>query len=249
MCLRRVMKSRIALLSCVASMMLTIFSACATTAPKTLVQVDNYDLRGPGFETLEPYVPSEGSLWAEAGSTRLFVDMRAREVGDLVTVRISEKPTGKLYAKTQTSRDSSIEAGITDFMGYLKQLQADNNPLSSRADFDRTSLFKAKFKPSFKGQGTNNREGELDAYITARVIEVLPNGNLRISGKQEIKVNNETQYISISGIIRPEDISTNNEIQSTYIADARIEYSGKGVIADRQRPGWLMRILDFIWPF
>lgn len=243
MCLRRLMKSRIALLSCVASMMLTIFSACATTGRKPPVQVDNYDMRGPGFETLEPYVPSEGSLWAEAGSTRLFVDMRAREVGDLVTVRISEKPTGKLYAKTQTSRDSSIEAGITDFLGYLKQLQAD------RPDLDRTSLFKAKFKPSFKGQGTNDREGELDAYITARVIEVFPNGNLRISGKQEIKVNNETQYISISGIIRPEDISTNNEIQSTYIADARIEYSGKGVIADKQHPGWLIRILDFIWPF
>lgn len=249
MCLRRVMKSSIALLSCVASMILTIFSACATTTPKTLVQVDNYDLRGPGFKALESYVPSEGSLWAEAGSTRLFVDMRAREVGDLVTVRISEKPTGKLYAKTQTSRDSSIEAGITDFMGYLKQLEAANNLESSRSNFDRTSLFKARFKPSFKGQGTNNREGELDAYITARVIEVLPNGNLRISGKQEIKVNNETQYISISGIIRPEDISTNNEIQSAYIADARIEYSGKGVIADKQRPGWLIRILDFIWPF
>jgi flagellar L-ring protein precursor FlgH len=204
---------------------------------------DNYRLQGPGFETFEPPAPSEGSLWAEAGSTRLFVDIRAREVGDLVTVRISEKPTGKLNAKSETSRDSSIEAGITDLLGYLKAVQGNN------ANFDRTSMFKANFKPSFKGEGTSNRQGELDAYITARVIQVMANGNLRISGRQEIKVNNEVQYITLSGIIRPEDINTNNEVQSTFIADARIEYSGKGVIADRQRPGWLMRTLDYIWPF
>ncbi len=243
------MRYRISMLFCIISLNLAILCSCATKAPKPAVQADNFDLRGPGFETIEPYVPSEGSLWAEAGSTRLFVDIRAREVGDLVTVRISEKPTGKLTAKTNTSRDSSIEAGITDLLGYLKQLQAADNPLTSRSNFDRTSLFKAKFKPSFKGEGTNDRQGQLDAYITARVTQVLGNGNLHIYGKQEIKVNNETQYISISGIIRPEDISTNNEVQSTYVADARIEYSGKGVIADRQRPGWLMRILDFVWPF
>jgi flagellar L-ring protein precursor FlgH len=114
---------------------------------------------------------------------------------------------------------------------------------------DRTSMFKANFKPSFTGEGSNNRDGELDAYITARVIQVLSSGNMRIRGRQEIKVNSETQHITISGIIRPEDIDTNNEVQSTYVADARIEYSGQGAIADKQRPGWLMRALDHIWPF
>ncbi|MBE9581004.1 MAG: flagellar basal body L-ring protein FlgH, partial [Proteobacteria bacterium] len=158
------------------------------------------------------------------------------------TVRISEKPTGKLYAKTQTSRDSSIEAGIPNLMGFMSGL-SDNHRL------DKDNLFKANFKGGFTGQGTNNREGELDAYVTARVIQVLANGNLRIFGRQEIKVNNETQHITISGIIRPEDIDTSNEIQSTYVADARIEYSGKGVIADKQRPGWLMRAVDWVWPF
>ncbi len=245
------MRFKIAILFCLATASLAILSACGTVAQKSSTLTQNYDVHGPEFETLEPSVPSEGSLWAEAGSTRLFVDMRAREVGDLVTVRISERPTGKLYANTQTSRDSSIEAGITDLLGYLKGLEEKNKRADSTTTsrFDRTSMFKANFKPSFKGQGTNNRAGELDAYITARVVQVFANGNLRILGRQEIKVNNETQYISISGIIRPEDINTNNEVQSTYIADARIEYSGKGVISDKQRPGWLMRILDYVWPF
>jgi flagellar L-ring protein precursor FlgH len=237
------MKARISVLVCVVVVGMTILSGCATTAKMPAAAVQTEETQGPQFETMSPVVSSEGSLWTDTGSIRLFSDMRAREVGDLVTVRISEKPTGKLYAQTQTSRDSSIEAGITDALGYMKALEDKNE------NFDRTSMFKANFKPSFTGQGTNNREGELDAYVTARVVQVLANGNLRILGRQEIMVNNETQHITISGIIRTEDIDTNNEVQSTYVADARIEYSGKGVIADKQRPGWLMRVLDRVWPF
>ncbi len=186
--------------------------------------------------------PEAGSLWVEHNA-RLFTDMRARRLDDIVTVRISESPSGKLNATTNTSRRSSIEAGITDLLGYMKGLEAKNSRL------DRTSLFNANFSPKFEGQGKITRDGEVTAYVTARVIRLFPNGNLYIKGKREIKVNNETQYITISGIIRPEDISPGNEISSTYIADARIEYSGKGVIAERQRPGWLARALDYIWPF
>ncbi len=201
------------------------------------------DIQGTQLEVYPLPEPSEGSLWADSGSTRLFVDMRAREVGDLVTVEISETPSAKLDANTKTSRDSSIEAGLTDLLGYMRALEEKNKRL------DRTSLFKANFKPSFDGKGSSDRSGTVIASITARVVQVLPNGNLRISGKREVRVNNETQYITISGIIRPEDIQQNNVIQSTYIADARVEYAGKGVIADKQRPGWLMRILDHVWPF
>lgn len=81
------------------------------------------------------------------------------------------------------------------------------------------------------------------------VVKVLPNGNLYISGKREIKVNNELQYITISGIVRPEDVSTSNEVASTYVADARVAYSGVGPISDKQSPGWLGRIVDHAWPF
>jgi len=237
------MKPKILVPIGIVAAVMAALSGCAATPQKTSVQAQAEDIQRPRFEIFELPLPSEGSLWTDAGSTKLFGDMRASQIGDLVTVRISEKPTGELSAKTETSRDSSMEAGIDDLLGYMKALEGKNSRL------DRKSLFKANFKPSFIGEGRNNREGELEAYVTARVVQVLPNGNLRISGKQEIRVNNETQYITLSGIIRPEDIDTNNEIQSAYVADARIAYSGKGVIADKQRPGWLMRVVDNAWPF
>jgi len=244
------MRFVIVVLTCIATASMMMLSGCIATE-KSLVRASACTVPDRGYKrAVPPVAPDEGSLWVDSGCTKLFVDMRAREVGDLVTVRISEKPTGTLSAKTQTSRDSSIEAGINDLLGYMKALEEKNRREGgSTSRFDRTSMFKANFKPSFTGQGTNNRQGEVTAYITATVIQVLPNGNLVIYGRQEIKVNNETQYITVSGTIRPEDIDTNNEIPSTYIANARIEYSGKGVIADKQRPGWLMRVLDHVWPF
>ena len=236
-------RNSIAILIWMSVVGITILSGCATTAGKASVQTPSVDIRG---SQLEPYPlpePSEGSLWADGGSTKLFVDLRAREVGDLVTVQISETQSGKLDANTKTSRDSSIEAGITDLLGYMQRLDEKKKSLN------RKSLFNANFKPSFDGKGSSDRSGSVVASITARVLQVLPNGNLYISGKREVRVNDETQYITVAGIIRPEDIGQDNVIQSTYIADARVEYTGKGVIADKQRPGWLMRILDHVWPF
>jgi flagellar L-ring protein precursor FlgH len=89
----------------------------------------------------------------------------------------------------------------------------------------------------------------LNATITARIINVLPNGNLMIEGRRNIKVNNEDQEIMLEGTIRPRDISPNNTVNSIYVADARISYSGRGIISDRQSPGWLMNIVDKLWPF
>ncbi len=236
----------IPILICIAVAGITILSGCATMAgkaDKASVQAAVGDIQGSQLEAYPVPEPSEGSLWADGGSTKLFVDIRAREVGDLVTVEICETPTAELEANTRTSRDSNIEAGLTDLLGYMKALEEKNKRL------DRTSMFKSNFKTSFDGKGSSDRSGTVIASITARVVQVLPNGSLRISGKREVRVNNETQYISISGIIRPEDIEQDNVIQSTYVADARVEYTGKGVIADKQRPGWLMRILDYVWPF
>jgi flagellar L-ring protein precursor FlgH len=190
------------------------------------------------YQTPKPY---EGSLWTDSGMN-LFGDNRAVKVGDLVTVRISENPKAQLHAKTDTNRESKI-AGSATFFGYLESLKQKNKNL------DPANLISTNFKPEFVGEGTNDRDGNMTAYITARVIRVLPNGNLYISGRREITVDHETQYITISGIVRSEDIDLNNEVQSTYISDAKIEYSGRGVIAERQRPGWMMRLMDTAWPF
>ena len=120
---------------------------------------------------------------------------------------------------------------------------------ASHPFFNPFAQVKSELNSDFDGSGTTQRSGDLTAFITTKVIEVLPNGNLKIEGTREVKVNNEKQLIILSGIIRPRDISPGNIILSTYVADAKIEYSGSGVIHDRQRPGWMTRIIDIVWPF
>jgi flagellar L-ring protein precursor FlgH len=104
-------------------------------------------------------------------------------------------------------------------------------------------------KSKFAGDGATTRSGTLSAFITCRVVDVRPNGNLKIVGTREVMVNNENQLIILSGIIRPRDISDENVIMSTFISDAKIAYSGSGIVDDRQRPGWLANLLNNVWPF
>jgi flagellar L-ring protein precursor FlgH len=185
-----------------------------------------------------------GSLWREDGPlSELFINPKARRIGDVVTIRIVEASSASNKADTNTARKSSLSAGIDGFFNAEKRFPADQpffNPFS-RVRGDLTS--------SFDGKGKTTRSGDLTAYITARIIGVLPNGNLTIAGTREVTVNNETQLISLMGIIRSRDISPENVILSTYISDAKIVYSGSGIVQDRQRPGWLTRIFDTIWPF
>jgi len=199
------------------------------------------------FPSYIPPMPAEGSLWSEASGISLFPDRRARKIGDIVIVRIVEDPEAELNANTKTSRSSSIDAAKLKFFGYMKALAEKNPRLAQNPGED--DLFSASLGMNFDGKGSSDRDGHLKAYISAVVEKVLFNGNLYVVGKREITVNNETQYITLSGIIRPEDISTTNEISSTYVADARITYAGIGPVADKQKPGWLGRIVDYVWPF
>lgn len=192
---------------------------------------------------VKPPIPSEGSLWTES-SPILFSDIKARLVGDTVIVDIVENTSSSLDANTETSKDTSIDAGVTDLMGVMTKL------IRKHPDLDPNGkLIGASVANSFKGEGKSDRKGQVTATVAARVIEVFPNKNIAIWGKREMKVNNETQYITVSGIIRQGDIDSMNHVASTYLADARIEYSGRGVIADKQRVGWLTRIFDNVWPF
>ena len=192
----------------------------------------------------KPSIKHEGSLWQDNGSlSELFIDPTARRIGDIVTIQIVESSQATNQAATNTGRNSSINAGIDSFFGL------EQNYPSTRNFFSPFGEVKADFGSSFKGDGATSRSGDLTAYITARVTEVLPNGNLYIMGSREVTVNNERQFITLSGIIRTRDISQGNVILSTFISDARIAYSGAGIIDDRQRPGWMTKILNKIWPF
>jgi len=238
------MADRRYLLLCMAIIFLT---GCAGLSKDPSNMVQTVKVQKPKFDVYEPPKPEEGSLWSEMSEVGLFQDMKARKVGDIVTVRIIEDPEAELNANTKTSRTSSIDAAKLKFLGYMKALAEKNSRLAQDPGTD--NLISASLSTAFDGKGSSDRDGHVKAYITAVVEKVLFNGNLYISGQREIRVNNETQYITLSGVVRPKDITSSNEVSSTYVADARITYSGNGPVADKQKPGWLGRILDHVWPF
>jgi flagellar L-ring protein precursor FlgH len=206
--------------------------------------VEKTDIKTAGFEE-PPMRPaadySNGSIW-QSNSGGLTDDLKARRRGDIVTIVISETASASKQANTDTSRDSTMGAGIPNLMGLEKLGIFKNN-------LDLANIIKANANSSFKGAGSTSRQENLNATITARVTEVLPNGNLMIEGRRNIKVNEEDQIIVLEGTVRSRDIAPDNTVNSIYVADARISYSGRGIISDRQSPGWLMNIIDKVWPF
>ena len=219
---------------------LMALGGCATPEPRR-IDTSMIPVQGADHE----FTP--GSIWpGETTRNSFFQDLRARNVGDTVTVIISEKTSAIKEATTSTSRASGNDIAIKKFLGLplkfgMSNFLGQGNPFSPEVA--------SKYDSTFEGSGTTKRSGQFEASITARVVEVLPNGNLVIEGKKDTILNNEHQYLVLSGIIRPEDLSVDNVVDSNLISDARIEYSGKGVIGDEQKPGWMMRILDNVWPF
>lgn len=195
-----------------------------------------------------------GSLWqARSSFNGLFIDTKARNVGDIVTVKIDESAKASNKANTETERSSGLEAGIDKLFGFEDWWQDEILPeVGSKwpkiNPFGNPSV-KGSLKSDFKGDGETSRSGNLEAFITCRVVDVMANGNLKIVGTREVMVNHENQLIILSGTIRPRDISDRNVILSTFVADAKIAYSGSGVVDDRQRPGWLANLLNNVWPF
>lgn len=184
----------------------------------------------------------KASLWSDK-SPFLFIDKRASRVGDIITVLISESSSASKKASTDLERESSLTAALSALLGYEEAIRAKNSR------FNPDSALSMSTTNDFESDGTTSRSGQLTATISAKIVEVLPNGNMAIEGRREITVNEEEQIIKLTGVIRPEDIDPDNTIQSRFIADAKITYTGEGVLGDKQRPGWFARIFDIIWPF
>jgi len=199
----------------------------------------------PAEPTLQPqFTPpraAEGSLWVNKSGS-MFEDSTATRIGDTVIVDIVENTSSKLDVNTEGSRKTGMDIGIPTVNTF-----GDKSIFSSLGG--ETSLIKTDFSNTFAGEADTDRSGQVTASIAARVTEVLPNGNLSVFGRRAMKVNNEVQYITVSGVVRPQDISASNRVQSTYLADSRIEYYGKGALADKQKPGWGVRLIDNLWPF
>jgi len=188
-------------------------------------------------------VVSPGSLWSPSAKfVDMYRDSRAQRVGDIVVVQIVESSSAQKEAKTEADRTNTVDNTITDILG----LPLDQ---SSAFGYGITPTLNASTSTSFEGDGKTSRKGDISAVVSARVVRVLPSGNLVIRGKKETRVNAEHQYIIISGIIRPDDIASNNTIQSSYIADMQLDYYGSGMLGDLQNKGFVARALDKIWPF
>jgi flagellar L-ring protein precursor FlgH len=194
--------------------------------------------------------PVANSLWND--SVNLFEDRKARRLNDLVTINIIESLSGSGTADTSTSRDSSGNYQVTNLFGMKTDFGIQNLPIVNKAFGDSSTfdpIVQGSAKSDFKGKGDTNREGELIATITAKVVEVMPNGNLVLEARKELTINEERQILVLQGMVRPDDISMNNIVMSNKIADAQVFYVGDGVIQDKQKPGWLVRGLDKVWPF
>ena len=189
----------------------------------------------------------EASLWpGETSRNMLFVDSKANEVGDIVTILISENSSATKSATTDTAKDSSQTITTGGLFGLPSHLGLANL-FGLGSSFDPS--MSTTNSNDFSGSGTTTRQDQFTATLAATIVEILPNGNFRIEGKRKVSLNNEAQDLTLSGMIRPVDIAFDNTIGSQLIANARIEYSGSGVLADKQRVGWGIRILDLLWPF
>lgn len=224
---------------CLISLVL-LLAACA--GPASRVDLNNVEPPVPIIS--EPAPPqTAGSLWTESRGG-MFVDLKGRTVGDIITVVIVENSSASKEATTDTDRTSTMSAGITNVLGLEKYIgQLGNSAI------DPTSLVDASTTNKFSGGGKTARKENLVATLTTQVVEVLPNGNLKIEGNKTVTVNNEMQIVKLSGIVRSADVSPGNIVDSKNILNARIAYVGEGVISDKQQQGWLVRALDQIWPF
>ncbi len=219
---------------------LALISGCAsypTIQPVETQALQSRQITSPPAVAANAIPPDEMSLWSDDTiMVDLFSDTKARRIGDIVTIEVSESSSAQNTATTDTDRESNLTAGIQELFG---------------ADVSKLDNFNVRggMESEFQGSGSTSRSGDLKAFITARVVEVLPGGNLKVIGSREILVNNEKQLMTIYGVVRPRDISNDNIVLSSFVSDARIAYSGAGIVDDRQRPGWMANTLNTIWPF
>jgi flagellar L-ring protein precursor FlgH len=221
-----------------------VFLAGCSHDPAELLTGPQLSPVGTGLKTPAYPIPvtptvrtpvSYRSTWDDG--TDLYRDPRARRVGDVVTVIISMQDKAKLDNKTDRSRDSQVKLGLDwlmDVAGWSDKGQTNANLTTNT---------------QIKGNGQIDRAEDIKLSIAAIITDVLPNGNMMISGSQEFRVNTEMRVLNVGGIVRPRDISRGNTIGYDKIAEARVSYGGRGNLSDVQQPGWGHRIYDAVAPF
>jgi flagellar L-ring protein precursor FlgH len=224
-----------------ASLVLAVVFACGCgpKSAKTVSSISALEAYVAEAKATNPTVGvNEGSLWVAHGSrTDLFRDPRARDINDVVTLRVQESTQASAAADTKNSKTTAANASYTGFFGAQNSIK------------ELPNLIAGKAANTFEGSGATTRNTTLSTNMTARVVDVLPNGYLVIEGVREIRLNNENQVLYLTGVVRPEDISRNNVVLSSSVAQMTVRLQGHGTISQHVNPGWLYKILNNIMPF
>ena len=188
-------------------------------------------------------IPQSGSLWTDAGpGAALARDTRAFRINDLVTITLQEQSFGSHQSDTDLNRSSSADFGAGVAFGLEKVSPAAGS-------FNLNQVLSTSSSSAFAGDGSTSRSNALDASITARVMRVLPNGDMVIGGQKTVMINHERQILTLVGTIRAVDVNSANRVASTAVGDLTVRLWGKGEIDSTTRQGWFMKILHRVWPF
>jgi flagellar L-ring protein FlgH len=181
-----------------------------------------------------------GTLYSDsAPSLFLFRDFKARNVNDILTIQINENATATNSANTATKKEGDVSVKASSLAG----LEKGNSALNFASILSGASAL------NFAGEGSTSRSGQLQAFVSARVSQVFPNGDLGIEGTKEVTINRERQVLRIRGIVRPRDVTPNNVVLSTQIANMEVVFDGKGIVSDANKPGFIYRLLQWVVPF
>ena len=165
-------------------------------------------------------------------------------MGDLLTIRVEESASASGKADTNLSRESTYQTVLSAFLGLMKRLKAFEG-----GNIDPAALINAASKSTFKGSGDTRRSSSLDATVQVMVRQVLPNGNLFVEGHRVVLVNSEEYHFYISGVARPHDINEGITLSSLLLADADIQYTGRGALTDQQDPSYGQSFMNWAWPW
>ena len=234
----------------------SLLTGCASLAdrirtlgePMALSPINNPTAQ-PGYKPVQMPMPTPqpasynpNSLWRN-GSRAFFNDQRAHIVGDILTVKVNINDTAEFQDQTQLNRTTTEDTEITNFIG------ANTLGASAAKAILPGSVLTASGDSQMNGQGTINRQDQLVTNVAAVVTQLLPNGNMVIEGKQEVRLNNEVRELVVAGVVRPEDIASDNTIELPKIAEARLAYGGRGTLTNIQTERWGQQAVDLILPF
>ncbi len=236
------MTSRALVILLVTVGVVSLLGACGPNHIQPFTARDRKYTPGEYAATRADAKPSRGSLYSEAQPGYLE-DTRALRVGDIAMVKINENAQASGGATTNLKKDTSRSAGVESLLGLVPAIK------KAYPNIDPADLLKMASSFDFDGEGKTQRAGTLKGQIGVRVKQELPNGDLFVEGTKVVMINHEEYHLYVSGVIRPSDIEMDNSVDSSLIADARVEFTGRGDINDQVERGWLTKILDFVNPF